>query len=254
MAWKSAVAKKKKRPPPKKGAMGETSPTDTPKLTRTPVSAGGKTGITKTAIEVPPVGEEDPEEVKGSWQYLRFSAGVYYTTATEHITTAAMAKHPVYSVVPRATLERWCTEDKWVDRRIEQMERWRRKIENAVADELARTRIAQLKGLESVYDKALKKLEENLVEAKSWEGVATALVKIAQLMDEWREKIGGTVVSVTPATPDHGVDDVRELSAKMKSRLTEQEARELALMVMQKRREEMRRRAVGEEEPEGSDG
>lgn len=241
------MAKKKAPPKRKVGALGETPEQLAPHIVRTPVTDLSSPRPTKTTIEPPPIGEEDPEDV--NFKYLRFSAGVYYTTDLQGVTVAQMSKHPIYSCVSRKTLDAWCTADKWVERRREVQQRWRRKIEDKVADELARTRIEQLKGLEKVYSKALKKLEDNLVEAKSWEGVATALVKVAQLMDDWREKIGGTVVSVIPDTR-HSESGQSPLTGKMKSQLTEREARDMALMIMKKRREEMRASA---EQPDEDD-
>lgn len=197
------------------------------------VGPGSRPGRVKTVIEPPPEGDSD--------RFLRYSAGIFYTTDLNQCSIADLAKHPIYRAVPQWKLEEWSSADSWVDRRREIQERWRRQIEVSVGNELVRARVRNLKSLQDVYDKALEKLtdsvEDQVLEAKSWEGVAGALVKLAQLMDQWRTELAREIFSNPMIMGGAAGDaaDQRAATAPNHAKLTVDEARAAAITILRQR-------------------
>jgi hypothetical protein len=212
--------------PPDNGSQAEASPSP----------------ATASPLGRPPLSSIEPPEEADGMRYLRYAAGLHYTTDLRGSTLAAMAKHPVYGAVSLRTLEKWCRKDGWVERRRQNLEAWREQIARGIGNELTRVRTEQLKRLQAISDQAIAKLENNLVDAKSWEGVAGVLVKLAELMDDWRDKIRGDVV------PDlsRGFDP----PAQARPQLSDEEARAAAMVIIHKRREQMRLEAARQKEPD----
>jgi hypothetical protein len=182
---------------------------------------------------------EPPDEADGM-RYLRYAAGLFYTTDLRGTTVPEMAKHPVYGAASLRTLEKWCAKDRWIERRKQNLEAWREQIARGIGNELARVRTEQLVRLQAVFELALAKLENDLVDAKSWEGVAGALVKLAEVMDTWRDKIRGDVIP--------GIARSLDPPAQARPQLTDEEARAAAMVIIHKRREQMRLEAARQNE------
>ena len=226
-----SLSSQKNPPPTVNEAFGGNAP-ESVALVRTPVF-GNKPGPKPMAYAEPPPAESNA--------YLRYSAGIYYTTDMKGCTVEDLTRHPIYGVVPFRTLEGWCGKDKWVERRKAIQEDWRKKIEMAIGSQLARLRLAQLETLQRVYNKALEKLEGDMVAAKTWEGVATVLVRIAEIMDEFRGKVGSEIWA------NMGVGGTEHLQAGNsmlgRPKLSQEEARAAALTILQHRREETQQKA-----------
>jgi hypothetical protein len=178
----------------------------------------------------PPLSKIVSPEPGDGTRYLRYAAGLFYTTDLRGTTVPAMAKHPVYCAVSQRTLEEWCRKDRWVERRRQTLEAWHDEIARGIGAELARVRTAQIDRLQAVFDQTLAKLEHELVDAKSWEGVAGVLVKLAELMDGWRDKTHGDVVP--------GISRGLDPPPQTRPHLTDEEARAAAMVIIRKRREQ----------------
>lgn len=187
-----------------------------------------------------PLSNIEPPEGADGMRYLRYAAGLFYTTDLRGTIVPEMAKHPVYGAASLRTLEEWCRKDQWIERRRQNLEAWREQISRGIGNELARVRTDQLSRLQAIFEQALAKLENDLVDAKSWEGVAGVLVKLAELMDGWRDKIHGDVVP--------GISRSLDPPAQTRPQLTDEEARAAAMVIIQKRREQMRLEAVRHKE------
>lgn len=219
----------KRLPPKKKGPFKDSVPEVTPErvqaLMRAPrVGPKGKSKV------LPPQDEIDNN------QFLRFSAGLYYTTDLNGPSMAQMAKHPVFGKVTIDTLYYWSTQDRWVERRRVNIDNWRRTMENKIGNELVKMRTDMLSDLRTVFDKSLKKLTSGKLKARSYEGMVTALVRLAELMDSWNDKL------FHAAIPDMPVVSAVGSSAPMESkpRLSKEEAHKAASAILEMRRNEMR--------------
>lgn len=197
-------------------------------------------GHTPTAVEVLPAKPGSPQAIARPEEltdkYLRYAAGIYYATDLNGCTVESLAKHPIYGTVGLKRLQAWCTEDEWVKRREANREQWRKRIEAAVGSKLAQARVRQLESLQRVYDRALAKLEQEAVRANTWEGVAGVLIRIAEVMDDWRAKIAQ---EVWPNLSEQMAQQGSVANAMAKPKLSREEARAAALLIIQKRREQL---------------
>ena len=123
------------------------------------------------------------------------------------------------------------------------LDNWRQQVERSIGNELTRTRTQQLNRLQSIFERAVTKLENDVVLAKSWEGVAAVLVKLAELLDNWRDKIkADSVPQIAGAFSP---------PSQTRPKLTDEEARAAAMLILQRRREQMRLDAARQNADQG---
>ncbi len=175
---------------------------------------------------------EISENGEYSQRYLRYAAGLYFTTDIRCGTIDQLQRHPVFQEVPLSTLYQWASRDKWIARREDLLNRWREMIEKKIGESIVQKRVKDLEKLERLFDVGFEQLEKNAVEAKSWEGVAGALVKLMSLMDELREKIA---TQLNPAA-DMLMSPAASPVAQMAPKVTDDEARAAAKLIIQQRR------------------
>lgn len=192
-------------------------------------------GKSPRAVRV--VTDDSSTIVDSDQKYLRYAAGIYYTTDLRGCSVLEMTKHPIYGVVPIGTLERWCMLDDWVKRRVAVLEQWRKKIEAAVGNKLAQARVHQLESLQRVYDKVLLKLETDAVEAGTYEGLTNALLRLAEVMDDWRSRLAQ---EIWPAMAEASAGDGRSTALMVRPKLSREEARAAAVMIIQLRQQQLK--------------
>lgn len=175
-------------------------------------------------------------------RYLRYCAGMYYTTDLRGCTILQLSKHPMFKIVPIDTLGRWAGEDRWVDRRQINLEQWRKAIEHKIGSELVRARKTGLEKLQTIFDKLFKKLDGDIVKANSYEGLVSAMVKLADLMDNWNDKIAKAVIPDMPSAVS-----VAGPAEQTRPKLTQREARESARLILKIRRDGMRDQSAREQ-------
>lgn len=245
---KKRKRKARKPPPHQGGAVLDSTkvPTVPPdpeiaiaKACRKTVGAPGK-----SSLEPPPQSETN--------QYIRFAAGLYYTTHIRGTTIEQMSKHPLYGRVSYSTLESWSKKDRWGERRQENMRRWREALESTIGSELLKARVKNLAKLRNIFDKVVEKLEaENPVEAKSYEGLVKALVSLADLIDGHQTKVGQELVPgvMAVATAEASESGDPRITASLSS----DEARMATKAILEDRRRKLRQKQMMEsaaEEPQ----
>jgi len=141
------------------------------------------------------------------------------------------------------TIKYWAAKDNWTDRRKHYREALRDRIAAQVGDKLTQARISQLQSLEEIFQIGINKLKTQLVDANSWEGVANAITKLSVFIDDQREKLAGQV-----SNPLQGQ---AQIPSSVRPKLTEDEAREAAALIIRKRRDEMRKKIVEAQQEEG---
>lgn len=102
--------------------------------------------------------QEIPDETNATKEFLRYAAGLHYTTDLNGITLAQLCEHPMFKTVSLKTMERWSVKDGWGDRRREVMERWRVQIEARVGNKLIQTKIALVEQMEKIQNHLFKRL------------------------------------------------------------------------------------------------
>ena len=157
------------------------------------------------------------------------------------ISVRELQKQPPFDQVSVVTMERWCNEDEWVRRRQQYFERIRADIESRIAEKMVQTRIEQLKQIDRQVEQVFTEVDG--VKAKSKEGLLTALVRLLEAGDGIREKLSKEVV------PAH-LGGVPQETIPLTPTLSEEEAREAARAVLQRRRMATRSRARARQQEE----
>jgi hypothetical protein len=184
-------------------------------------------------------------------QYPRFAAGMYYTTDLKGTTIERLKRHPMWSKYSLPTLQMWSREDRWVERRRANMKRWQNAIEARIGTEVVKARMKDLEDMRGIYQKMITKLKGKALKAKSYEGMVSALVKLADLMDGWSERLSKEFVPEAPlGGEDPGISVHRH---EAKPTISPAEARVAAKAVMQERRQQLRLKQTQEEASEGED-
>ena len=124
------------------------------------------------------------------WPKLRSEAGLIYMTDPRSPSIAEVAKNPKFQGISPTTLERWCNEDRWVERRTQFFEAWQQKAQARIGSELCRIRQRDLSDLEEIRKMALEKLHDPLVMAKSWEGVMKVFLEAMEHRERLTDAIG----------------------------------------------------------------
>lgn len=241
--------KKKKRPPPKREPqfdMAKIPEPATPERIAQVASKNILASARNTSEGIPPEKPtelDDSRESKASlFRWLRWTAGMYYTTDLRGCTIDQLSKHPMFKVVGLRTLATWSTEDRWVERRQINLEQWRRAIENKIGSELVRARKTGLGKLNKIFDKIFAKIEAEAVEGTTPQ-LVLAIVRLAELMDSWNDRIAKAVI---PDLPSQAT--VAGPAETAKPQLTQEEARAAAKLIIQTRRDGMRAKAQRQQE------
>jgi hypothetical protein len=157
-----------------------------------------KKGKSDVEIHLP---SEKPNIEELSRTDMRTVAKLYYVTDLQECTVEEMAALPQFSGVALSTLRAWCTQDGWVDTRKQVKEDWRKKLEEKLGEEITRQRLVFLDEMQGVWRQGMKMLDfdrirdpENddptpIAMPKTWEGVASAMVKLGDMMDRMRVAI-----------------------------------------------------------------
>ena len=176
-------------------------------------------------------------------KHIRIFASQAY--ATSSLSIAEIARHPVFSVVPQATLEKWSLADKWVDLRQEFQEKTKRRIQNVLANEVVQERSNQLQEMVVLRDKLYNRIINQIDKLPEEDNIATllnAFSKLAELSDRFMQDLSEVIV---PAAFPEGEGDVMRPVSVVKPQLTMEEARAAARLLTRMRREEQLRLSGG---------
>lgn len=91
-------------------------------------------------------------------KWLRYAAGLYYTTDLGGCSVADLVSQPMFEAVPLTTMEKWAVEDRWVDRRRELLARWQAQIEKKIGDRLVQYRVKNLQKMAKIRDYLFRRL------------------------------------------------------------------------------------------------
>lgn len=180
---------------------------------------------------------------------LRAQARVEYATDSDQCSLVVLNSRPAYAHLHRRTLEVWCVEDKWVEERERFIRTWQTKIEGRMANALVRIKLNHMEELENIGNVMIGKLKADMLQANSWEGAVTALLKLMDKMDDFREEITTHLApQIIQATPSGGQSSSPGVPAVARPVLTNDEARAAALTVVRMRRENMRQQMALQEQ------
>jgi hypothetical protein len=130
-------------------------------------------------------------------QALRFAAGILYEYS--RLTVEELATRPgFFKTITLNTMRRWATEDNWIDRRQQKLDYFRDFVSDHIGTEIVQARRHELSVLSSLFQETVAQLQAS--RPSTYEGMLQALVKLAMLMDSWRDKITGQLTTHTPKT------------------------------------------------------
>jgi hypothetical protein len=161
---------------------------------------------------------------------LRYDAGLAYMTDPQAPSIERLHRDPRFAKVSKRTLERWCKEDQWVERRQAFFEAWANQARERIGSAQAKARVGAIAALDEVKQMALEKLRYDTVEPKSWEGVARVVVETERMTEELRVAVAGELMPPTAAGTVQ-----RQLSAADLN-LTPEEVQTAAKAILQQRR------------------
>lgn len=227
------------------------------------------------AKKKPPSGPEGETKAEkkdrlAKHSYLRHFAQMYYVTDLSGCTIEDVCNHPMMESIPVGTIKDWAHKDRWAEKRKGTLDRWREQIESKIGDELVQSRIQSIKKLGAIRDHLFKKLTPN---NHLWEdggdvinlggvpyetcavcgntraqhidpfaGVPgdKAVKALMQLVD-MEFKMQALILEVTQ-TPGYGArtENGGSRPALPEMLLKPDEARDAAMAILRKRREEMR--------------
>lgn len=240
---RTPVPPRKKKPPKRMPAPLREQEAPSPATPEAAQAAEALPKRTGSEPPGPPPTDGDPnlpENRTALYRYLRYAAGMYYTTDLRGCTLEQLHRHPMFRVMSFHTIAKWAVEDRWTERRQINLEQWRRAIENKIGTELAQAYRTGLSKATRVFDMIFEKIENEVVEPKSLEGLVTAFVKLADLMGDWNERIGKLIIPDMPAQQAM----VAGPAEQAKPQLSQEEARAAAKLLIEMRRKEMRAKAA----------
>jgi len=169
---------------------------------------------------------------------LRIMAGQYYAANLNQCSIREMESHPIFGVAG-GSLENWSRSDRWVERRMEFQETIRLRVQKVLVSEVVQIQMDQLKDLQKLFDKLFSKVLKGVdkldVETTSLPALISAVVKLAELLHEWRLSLGEMVA------PKMAFDG-KETAAKIpvKPDLSFEETRAAAKYLIKLRRDQIR--------------
>lgn len=216
------VVKPKKKKPPKK-IQSNKLPGE--------VSTKGR----KSSIEV-----VLPEDAHPSW--IRKQAGVYYVTdLIRRCTVKDMHNSGLFPGIPLDTLRKWATRDRWNEQRKAFEARYQHAIERQRGADLARERAKEMKRSQLLLDKMEKKLlGKKQPEAKSYEGMVTAWVRLASHIEALRETQLDQAILLNPPQAQSDGEESGQEQTRQGPQLSAEEAREAARAILEVRRRRIR--------------
>lgn len=219
---------------------------------RTPVSADCRQGVGAQAdSDLRPKKRRPPPQIfpaqsvaptndnVGAQEDLRWVAGILYATGA--MSLAELADHPRLRAVSKRTIERWAANDRWQQERDSTRSRWKRQVVIEMGKALAAQRQEQLDILAGMFDDGVAKLKR--LRPKTWEGVASATVRIGKLIDDTRAALledaakvfnDLPVVNTTQTSADQ--DRPTILHPNLRIKPTEEEALAMAMALLDVRR------------------
>jgi hypothetical protein len=163
---------------------------------------------------------------------LRREAGIVFVTDPHGLTLEELKTDPRFKPVSMGLLRHWCAVDKWVERRKEIFDRWKKEVEDRLGSELAKARVSEIRELHNVRRLALEKLYSIDTPTKSWEGVVKALLEVNARLEDLATNVGKEMLPAATARIGS--------SAAMRTELSIDEIRAATKEVLRLRREALR--------------
>lgn len=172
---------------------------------------------------------------------VRYGAETFYTNdVIGNISLREMVDLPQFKDIKLSTLDSWAKEDRWMSQRREKQARIKQGLEERLGMQLIQSQMKQMNEFQEVYDRArLFLMSKEGPAPRSFEQLATVMLKIADRMDLTRSRI---IDQISPPAADEAEDESqsqekrRVIPDQMLPNLNQDAALAAAHAVMEQRR------------------
>jgi hypothetical protein len=125
---------------------------------------------------------------------LRHLGETLFCMDPDGISTNDLAAMPEFALVQPATIRTWAVEGNWLQKRRDVMRRWRRKVEDRLAEKIVKQRLGALDDMERLYKTTMSYVSAGddgviAVQPRSYEGTVATALKIEKHMAELRREM-----------------------------------------------------------------
>lgn len=108
---------------------------------------------------------------------LRADAGLAYMSDPACSSIDKLSKDPRFSSVSKRTLERWASEDGWVERKQSFIAKWTEEAKKKLGSQLMEARITEMEQLLEMREIGMDFVRDPTVRPKSWEGAVRGVLE-----------------------------------------------------------------------------
>lgn len=188
-------------------------------------------------LEIAKVEERSTSKTRG-YTKLRIEAMAAYLHDPE-CSIRDVHKMEKFKLLDHKTIERWASEDEWVEKRSLALQKVKNKIANEIGRSLANNIYREVCDLYELKTMAVDVLKSGEVKPKSWEAVAKLTLDINKRLSDLAMMVNDKVIDETGKMVESKGKSGMGLLPEG-AQVDPKEAREIANLIMQKRRDEMR--------------
>ena len=107
---------------------------------------------------------------------LRADAGLAYMSDPGCSSIEKLSQDPRFNSVSKRTLERWASEDGWVERKQAFLVKWTKAAREKIGSQIMQSRIAEMEQLLEMRDIGMSFVRDPTVRPKSWEGAVRGVL------------------------------------------------------------------------------
>ena len=108
---------------------------------------------------------------------LRADAGLAYMSDPGCSSIDKLSKDPRFASVTKRTLERWASEDGWVERKQQFLTKWTEAAREKLGSQIMQSRVAEMEQLLEMRDIGMSFVRDPTVRPKSWEGAVRGVLE-----------------------------------------------------------------------------
>ena len=108
---------------------------------------------------------------------LRADAGLAYMSDPGCSSIEKLSQDPRFNSVSKRTLERWASEDGWVERKQAFLVKWTAAAREKIGSQIMQSRIAEMEQLLEMRDIGMSFVRDPTVRPKSWEGAVRGVLE-----------------------------------------------------------------------------
>ena len=160
---------------------------------------------------------------------LRADAGLAYMSDPGCSSIEKLSQDPRFTSVSKRTLERWASEDGWVERKQAFLAKWTKAAREKIGSQIMQSRIAEMEQLLEMRDIGMSFVRDPTVRPKSWEGAVRGVLDTNGRIEGLTKELSGDLMPPGSANLKVEVDmSEGELDAAAEAILEQRRQKRLA--------------------------